>query len=188
MGKLPKIISAEEFETLFTHVRKLRVITKTKRKKQVLNQYMIAMLLGFEAGMRISEIVGYKINGNWKIKPLSQEQIEGAAIRIISGKGQKDRIVPRPKRFNEKAVKQLPLFINRRALQHFITKIGKQVLKKHITFHTLRHGFCTHLINMGRPLHEVQMLAGHSRLDTTGIYLHANPKKAIEGAREVFEQ
>jgi hypothetical protein len=30
------------------------------------------------------------------------------------------------------------------------------------------------------------MLAGHSRLDTTGIYLHANPKEAVEGARDVF--
>jgi len=38
----------------------------------------------------------------------------------------------------------------------------------------------------GRPLHEIQMLMGHSRLDTTGIYLHANPRQAIEGAQNVF--
>ena len=64
--------------------------------------------------------------------------------------------------------------------------MGSTVLKKEITFHTLRHGFCSHLAEMGRPLHEIQMLAGHSRLDTTGIYLHANPKKAIQGATDVF--
>jgi site-specific recombinase XerD len=30
------------------------------------------------------------------------------------------------------------------------------------------------------------MLAGHSNISTTGIYLHANPKIAIEKARDVF--
>jgi len=35
-------------------------------------------------------------------------------------------------------------------------------------------------------LHQVQMLMGHSRLDTTGIYLHANPKEAIDKAQELF--
>ncbi|GAH78518.1 unnamed protein product, partial [marine sediment metagenome] len=79
-----------------------------------------------------------------------------------------------------------PLTIQRRALQSFVTKLGKEVLSKEISFHTLRHGFASHLVNSGRPLHEVQMLMGHSRLDTTGIYLHANPKEAIENAREVF--
>jgi len=80
----------------------------------------------------------------------------------------------------------LPLTINRRPLQSFITELGRKVLDKKISFHTLRHGFGSHLAGSNRPLHEIQMLMGHSRLDTTGIYLHANPKKAIEGAREVF--
>jgi len=184
--KLPKIINQEEFEKLFAAVMKKRNKAKDENKKR-LNQYMIAMILGFEAGMRISEIVGYKNkDGTWKIEPLQKSQIEDASIKVIGGKGQKDRIVPRPKRFNERAKAELPLFIQRRALQRFITELGKRILNKHITFHTLRHGFGSHLAGEGRPLHEVQMLMGHSRLDTTGIYLHANPKQAIENAREVF--
>ncbi|MHA2019069.1 MAG: tyrosine-type recombinase/integrase [Promethearchaeota archaeon] len=178
--KLPKIINQEEFERLFSAAKKKR--DKAKKSKKRINQYMISMILGFEAGMRISEILGYKDH----IPPLSKSQIEVASIRIISGKGGKDRIVPRPKRFNHKAMQELPLFIDRRPLQLFITKLGHEVLNKHITFHTLRHGFGSHLAGMGRPLHEIQMLMGHSRLDTTGIYLHANPKQAIEGARDVF--
>ena len=182
MGKkLPKIITQEEFEKLFKAGLKYRNKFKGERKKRI-NRYMIAILLGFEAGMRISEIVGYKN----KVPPLSKSQVEDASIRIVSGKGGKDRVVPRPKRFNEKAIKELPLKIGRRALQKFITKLGYEVLGRHITFHTLRHGFGSHLAGMGRPLHEVQMLMGHSRLDTTGIYLHANPKSALEGARDVF--
>ena len=147
--KLPKIISQEEFEKLFKACGKL----STKYKKQ----YQVAMLLGFEAGMRISEIVGLK-----------------------------DRIVPRPKRFNEKARNMLPLKFDRRSFQYAMKALGKKVLDKDISPHTFRHGSATHLVNQGRPLHEVQMLVGHARLDTTGIYLHASPTKAVEGARDVF--
>lgn len=122
----------------------------------------------------------------WKIQLLTPKQIEGNSIRIIGGKGNRDRIVPKPKRINQKAIDMLPLTVSRRSLQKFVTDLGLKVLNKEMSFHTLRHGFVTHLVNMGRPLHEVQMLAGHSRLDTTGIYLHANPTKAVEGAREAF--
>lgn len=174
--KLPKIINQEEFEKIFKALQK----SKHKKKKEI----MLAILLGFEAGMRISEIVGYKGKTN-TIQSLQKDQIESSSIRIVQGKGKKDRVVPRPKRFNETAIKMLPLTIKRRMLQNFVTKLGWDVLNKHITFHTLRHGFGSHLAQT-RPLHEVQMLMGHSRLDTTGIYLHANPKTAIDGAREVF--
>ena len=166
--KLPKIINQEEFELLL----------KAEEDKE----FKIAYILGFEAGMRISEIVGFKD----KIKPLTKEQIEGNTIRIISGKGNKDRIVPKPVRLTDKAIAMLPLKITRRTLQRRITYLGKKVLNKDITFHTLRHGFCSHLANSGMALHQVQMLAGHSNLATTGIYLHANPKEAVAKAQELF--
>jgi len=196
--KLPKIITQEEFEELFKAVLKLEQKASKKRKLR-LRQYRLAMLLGFEAGLRISEIVGYKgisrrtnkktgevVVSDIEILPLAKSNVEGPSIRIIGGKGGKDRIVPRPKRMLEHGVAMLPLKIKRRALQAFTTELGQKVLNKEITFHTLRHGFGSALAGAGRPLHEIQMLMGHSRLDTTGIYLHANPKQAIEGAREVF--
>jgi integrase/recombinase XerD len=166
--KLPKIINQEEFEKLF----------KTEKDKK----FKLAMLLAFEGGLRISEIVGLE----GRVPALTKSNVESSSIRIVSGKGKKDRIVPRPKRLNETAKNMLPLKIPRRTLQYRITELGKKILEKHITFHTLRHGFGSHLAGKGRPLHEIQMLMGHSRLDTTGIYLHANPIKAIEGANEVF--
>ncbi len=228
--KLPKIISQEEFEQIFSAAERMEKRSKASRIKKNIKQYRIAMLLGFEAGMRISEIVGLKklksrccnvdldsrkeLNkrGNkitiyfcsrcgkdltikemyrtkkdeWAIQKLSKEQIESASIRIIQGKGKKDAIIPRPKRLNEAAISLLPLTIGRRALQKFVKKLGRKTLGKEITFHTLRHGYGTHLIDSGVPMHEVQMLLRHARLDTVGIYLHANPKKAIEKAREVF--
>ncbi len=177
MKSLPTFITQEEFEKLFSSVNKQKHIKKKNKQ-----QYKLAMLLGFEAGMRISEILGL----DDRILHLTQAQVRDSSILIMSGKGQKDRVVPRPKRMNKNAVDMLPLTIQRRALQHFFKKLGKEVLDKDIHFHTLRHSFCTHLVNEGRPLHEVQMLAGHSRLDTTGLYLHANPRGAVDGAREVF--
>ena len=175
--KLPRIISQEEFEKLFD-------ATLKKKKKQ----YAVAMLLGFEAGMRISEIVGYEKGGTIVVPKLTKENIDMTqnTIRIISGKGNKDRIVPLPKRFNQAAYSLFPLSISRRALQNWVTQLGRKILGRTISFHTFRHGFGSYLAGHNRPLHEIQMLMGHSRLDTTGIYLHANPKAALEGAREVF--
>lgn len=170
--KLPKIINQEEFEKIF----------KAEKDKRI----KLAMLLGFEGGMRISEIVGLGGKNGWKINPLTKDRVREASIFISQGKGKKDRIVPRPKRMNSNAIKLLPLTVSRRTLQRRLTELGKKHLEKHITFHTLRHGFATHLIEQGRPMHEIQMLTGHARLDTLSIYLHANPSKAIDGAREVF--
>jgi site-specific recombinase XerD len=174
--KLPKIITIEEYRKLLHE--------NATRKKPHWHEYGLAMALGFEAGLRISEIVGWKD----RVPALTKDKLDfaGNHIRIESGKGQKDRIVPLPKSIKPKHTSLLPLKLSRRSLQHYVTRLGKDVLGKEISFHTLRHGFGSHLAGANRPLHEIQMLMGHSRLDTTGVYLHANPKKALEGARELF--
>lgn len=174
--KLPNYITKQEYDQL------LQYTLKSKRKNRKV--YALAMMLGFEAGMRISEIVG--LNNRVPILTPDRISLEQHTILIRSGKGKKDRVVPLPKGVNANALKLLPIKLKRNAIQKYITKLGQIVLKKKITFHSLRHGFGTHLANSGRPLHEIQFLMGHARLDTTGIYMHANPQRAIEGARDVF--
>jgi len=176
-NRLFKIITKEEFEKILKAVSTTKVV-----KQKYKNQFRVAIILGFEAGLRISEIVGHKDT----VPPLQLENVAENYLRIVSGKGGKDRIVPRPRRLNQSSLRYIPVKIPRRSLQRWITKMGREVLKKEITFHTLRHGFVTNCINRGMALHEVQMFAGHSRLDTTGIYLHANPEQALKKYEEVF--
>jgi site-specific recombinase XerD len=50
------------------------------------------------------------------------------------------------------------------------------VLKKGVSIHTLRHCYATHLLEAGVNLRVIQRYMGHSRLETTMLYLHLTQK------------
>ena len=115
------------------------------------------------------------------------------------GKGGKERIVPLGK-VAEKAVRKY-LEGPRKKLaaksgdHHlFLSRLGKKLsrqsiwkmiqqyaslagIKKHITPHTLRHSFATHLLEGGAELRGVQEMLGHSDISTTQIYTHVTKDK-----------
>jgi len=144
-----------------------------------------AMLeLLYATGLRVSELVG-----------LDEQQLNlRQGVVRVTGKGGKERLVPlgetaihwlrrylelaRP----ELAAGRLPatLFLTRRnngmtrqAFWHLIKRYARQIgITAHLSPHTLRHAFATHLLNHGADLRAVQMLLGHSNISTTQIYTH----------------
>ena len=165
--KLPCAISKEDFVKLIKNTNK--------------DVHKTAFLLGFGAGMRVSEII-----------KLEQRDVnlKEKKIFIRQGKGSKDRIVPTPKGFTIRQFNQLPLKIGVRALEIAFRSACKRagLLEKQpdLHFHSLRHGFASHLVNQGMDIQRVRTLMGHSNISTTSVYLQLNPKEALESYEELF--
>ncbi|KFG97519.1 recombinase XerD [Burkholderia paludis] len=140
--------------------------------------------LMYASGLRVSELV--------MLKTVEVGLNEGV-VRVM-GKGSKERLVPfgevahgwierylrdaRPALLGARAADAL--FVTGRGegmtRQQFWNIIKRHALRAdvraHLSPHTLRHAFATHLLNHGADLRVVQMLLGHSDISTTQIYTH----------------
>ncbi len=152
-----------------------------------------AMLeLLYAAGLRVSELIHLK---------LMDVNLDGCFLRVL-GKGSKERVVPFGSYAKNKIDSYLEtarpallkgrmsayLFVARAAkpmtrqgfwklLKRYAQKCG---LLKHITPHTLRHSFATHLLEGGADLRTVQVMLGHVDISTTQIYTHIAQKHLRE--------
>ena len=138
----------------------------------------------YATGLRVSELVHLK---------LSEVSLDMGVLRVM-GKGSKERLVP----LGEQAMDSLQSYLNtaraallaqRQSDALFVTARGAAMtrqmfwylikrhavaggVRKHLSPHTLRHAFATHLLNHGADLRVVQMLLGHADISTTQIYTH----------------
>ena len=142
--------------------------------------------LAYGAGLRVSE---------WITLSVRDVLFEEGLVRVF-GKGSKERLVPigrsaigavaiylrelRPRL--ERGEGKGILILNARGRP--LTRMGawkilrhhveKAQITKHVSPHTLRHSFATHLLEGGADLRAVQEMLGHADISTTQIYTHVD--------------
>ncbi len=142
--------------------------------------------LAYGAGLRVSE---------WISIGVRDVMFDEGLVRVF-GKGSKERLVPigrraigalasyvrelRPRL--EQGEGRGALFLNARGqpltrmgawkiLRKYVERAG---IEKHVSPHTLRHSFATHLLEGGADLRAVQEMLGHADISTTQIYTHVD--------------
>ena len=173
---LPGVITEEEVEALLAAPDLGTAIG-------VRDRAMLETL--YACGLRVSELVGLR---------LGQVNLRQGVVRIL-GKGSKERLVP----LGEEALSWIRRWVaegrpallagdrsndvlfpsqrgrvmTRQTFWHRIrTHAAAAGITKHLSPHTLRHAFATHLLDHGADLRVVQLLLGHADLSTTQIYTH----------------
>ena len=171
--KLPIVLSHEEVLAFFDHIPSLK--------------YRAALMVCYGAGLRISEVLALKIRDIDSKRNL---------IRVEQGKGAKDRYTMLSPRLLQvlrrycRATLSYPLpddflfpswrkehHLNQTSLQLACREAALRArIGKRVTVHTLRHSFATHLLENGTDLRIIQVLLGHTRIDTTARYAAVAPQ------------
>ena len=181
--KLPDILSVEDIDEMISCID-----LSTNEGQR--NRAIIETLYG--CGLRVSELINLEINKLF----LDEEYV------VITGKGNKERIVPiSPTAIHEinlyledrkhldiKPGEENILFLNRRGrrlTRVMIFYIIKQLaelagIRKEISPHTLRHSFATHLLEGGANLRAIQQMLGHESISTTEVYIHIDRTRLRE--------
>lgn len=164
--KLPVVLSLSEVERL------LNSIPNLKHKSMI--------MLIYSCGLRRSELL------NMRVADIDSDRM---IIHIKGAKGKKDRVVPlsdtmlKQLRSYAKAYRPKDLLFTGQdggmyapsSLQNILrTAVRKVKIKKHVTLHTLRHSYATHLLESGVNLRYIQEVLGHNSPKTTQIYTHVS--------------
>jgi len=183
IGIPPKVESIKEelSEQDIKNIKDYLSARKEKYRNENLRD-MIIFNLGIDCGLRRQEF----INLNWEDINLKE-----SSINIKNSKGRKNRVVY----FNKDLRELLYLYrklngkyinalirgvhgkrITKCSLQNIISRIFKEskTYRRNLTLHSLRHTYAERLRRKGVDLPTISKLLGHSRLDTTDIYLHVN--------------
>jgi integrase/recombinase XerD len=172
---LPKVLSIDEVD---------RLLRTAEEDAENVRLYVLLELL-YATGLRVSELVSLK---------------RGAVMRdtsfiTVTGKGNKDRIVPLTDRARDAVKAYLAtlepgspwLFPARGEDGHLTRQVFARELKllagrasiasARVSPHVLRHAFASHLLAGGADLRVVQTLLGHADIATTQIYTHVLDEK-----------
>lgn len=171
---LPRVLAVEDVERLL-------MVPDTRTAVGSRDRALLEVL--YASGARISEVTGLDLAA--LDLPLGQ-------VRLL-GKGNKERIVPagepavdalrdylgrgRPELVGQETTNAV--FLNRRGdrlgtrdARTIVTNAAREAGLGHVTPHTLRHSFATHILEAGADVRLVQELLGHASLATTQRYTH----------------
>lgn len=170
---------------------------ETPETETVLGKRDRAILeLLYASGLRVSELVGLN---------LTDVDFANQSLRV-RGKGRKERIVPfgahakaalqdyltvRGELLAEAAQEEIDpgaVFYNYQGTRITTRSVGRMIDKyvamcaelHHVSPHSLRHSFATHLLDAGADLRAIQELLGHARLSTTQQYTHVSIDRLME--------
>ena len=185
MEHIPSQFSSRKLPHVFTEKEISNLINApdTTKNTGLRDRALIELL--YASGLRISELTQLT---------LTMLDLTNQVLKTM-GKGKKQRLVPigeeatfwlqryliesRPELLKNRMssfvfVSNQKPHISRQMVWALIKKYAIQsgIDPHHISPHTLRHAFATHLINHGADLRVVQMLLGHSSISTTQIYTH----------------
>ena len=176
---LPTVLSKAE-------VKQILLNTKNLKHKAVLSTI-------YSAGLRIGEVL------NLRITDIDTDRMQ---IHIKNAKGKKDRYVKMSKANYMVLKSYLHRYVPKQYLfegpdnNRYSSSSIRQVLsracqkcgiKKHVTPHTLRHSYATHLLELGIDLRYVQAFLGHKKPETTMIYTHISSEKVDNLANPLDE-
>ncbi|MEX1367284.1 MAG: tyrosine recombinase XerC [Nannocystaceae bacterium] len=152
----------------------------------------------YGGGLRVSECVELDLDHlRWDGDRL--------LLRVVRGKGGKDRIVPlgrpaaqalrqylkaRPRLQRPKSPPQAVFLGNRggrlsdRQVRYLVERRSNEQAHARISPHGLRHSFATHLLESGCDLRAIQSMLGHASLSTTQRYTHLSMGRLLD----VYEQ
>ena len=170
--QLPDVLTTAEIDRIIATV-------DMRTTKGIRDSAMLEVL--YSCGLRVSELTSLR---------LSDLFFGEGYIRVI-GKGDKQRLVPISTVARDKIQRYLEerrsarsgeevVFLNNRGGQLtrvMVFTILKQAaqragIDKHISPHTFRHSFATHLLEGGASIRQVQEMLGHESILTTEIYTH----------------
>lgn len=175
---LPKYLTVDEVKAL---LETPDILTPAGLRDRAILETLYA------SGLRISELIGL----TW-----DRVFMEEGYLRVL-GKGSKERIVPMGTQariwieryknearvlWDKKGV--LEVFLNQRGVKltrqgvwKLMRSYGRKIGKKDLSPHTMRHSFATHLVERGADLRSVQIMLGHSSINTTEIYTHISGER-----------
>ncbi len=167
--KLPVVLSREEVGRLIAASENLK--------------HQTALSVAYGAGLRAGEVVALKVGD------IDSERM---TLRIEQGKGSKDRYAMlspvmlerlrtwwRVARAQGKMLDGGWLFpglnpidpLSTRQLSRAVREAAYAArIDKHVSMHTLRHSFATHLLEQKVDIRVIQVLLGHKKLETTALY------------------